>query len=116
MYESMKLLRWTVLGLATFAFVAQASVADARYGKQERLEEDRSLPGDLREVGFDQRLGEDVPLDLTFTDEAGEEVRLGKFFGSDKPVVLALVYYECPMLCDMILSGLTTSLEILNFD
>ena len=116
MCEPNKSLRWLVLGLATLSLVAQVSVADARYGKQERLEDDASLPGDLREVGFDQRLGEDVPLHLTFTDESGEEVRLGKFFESEKPVVLALVYYECPMLCDMILSGLTTSLEILSFD
>ena len=116
MCEPMKSLRWLVLVLATLSLVAQVSVADARYGKQERMEDDGSLPGDLREVGFDQRLGENVPLDLSFTDETGEKVRLGEFFDDGKPVVLALVYYECPMLCDMILSGLTTSLEILSFD
>jgi protein SCO1/2 len=61
-------------------------------------------PGVLEAVGFDQKLDAQVPLDLTFRDEAGREVRLGDFFG-EKPVVLALVYYKCPMLCNMVLNG-----------
>ncbi|MFQ5599163.1 MAG: SCO family protein [Candidatus Krumholzibacteriia bacterium] len=73
------------------------------------------IPPQLREVGFDQNLGAQVPLDLVFRDEAGAEVELGRYFG-DKPVVLALVYYECPMLCSMVLNGLTSSLRVLKFD
>jgi protein SCO1 len=76
--------------------------------------ESGDLPGPLREVGFEQRLGEELPLDTVFRDETGQEVRLGDFF-ADRPVVLALVYFECPMLCQMILDGLVSSLDILTF-
>jgi len=69
----------------------------------------------LREVGIDQKLDGRIPLDLEFSDEEGRTVRLGDYFGS-RPVVLALVYYECPMLCTQILNGLTGSLEALRFN
>jgi protein SCO1/2 len=72
-------------------------------------------PGPLAEVGFDQRLGESVPLDAVFADERGERVTLGDYFG-DRPVIMALVYYECPMLCTMVLNGLTSTLGVLEFD
>jgi protein SCO1/2 len=68
----------------------------------------------LREVGIDQKLGAQVPLDLVFSDETGQTVTLGRYFGA-KPVVLALVYYECPMLCTMVLNGLVGSLEGIPF-
>ncbi|MGB7492069.1 MAG: SCO family protein, partial [Thermoanaerobaculia bacterium] len=73
------------------------------------------LPGPLADVGFDQRLGEQVPLDLQFTDETGQTVALERYFGQ-RPVVLALVYYECPMLCSMVLNGMISSLRALKFD
>ena len=69
----------------------------------------------LREVGIDQKLDEPVPLDLEFSDEQGRIVRLGDYFGK-RPVVLALVYYECPMLCTQVLNGLVGSLEALAFN
>ena len=78
-------------------------------------EDSANLPGPLREVGFEQRLGEELPLDTVFTNEAGDQVRLGDYFG-ERPVVLTLVYYECPMLCIMVLDGLATSLDILTFE
>src|SRR5689334_5801238 len=64
----------------------------------------------LENVGIDQRLNEQVPLDLTFRDEDGNTVKLGDYFGS-KPVVLSLVYYSCPQLCNQVLNGLTSSLS-----
>jgi protein SCO1/2 len=67
----------------------------------------------LREVGIDQKLGQQVPLDLIFVDESGRDVRLGDLFRA-RPVVLALVYYECPMLCTQVLSGLDGSLTALS--
>jgi protein SCO1 len=70
------------------------------------------MPSVLSQVSFDQRLNEQLPLDLQFTDEAGRRVRLGTYFGT-KPVVLAFVYYECPMLCTQVLNGLTSSLTVL---
>lgn len=105
----------TVVTTLAVAWLGFGAVAEARYGKQERTQDDGSLPGPLREVGFDQNLGDALPLDLVFTDEKGGEVPLGSFFQPERPVVLALVYYECPMLCNMILNGLISSLDILTF-
>ncbi|MDB5339600.1 MAG: uncharacterized protein JWN70_5219 [Planctomycetaceae bacterium] len=62
----------------------------------------------VQKVGLDQRLNAQVPLDLTFRDEQGRTVRLGDYF-HDKPVVLTLVYYRCPMLCTQVLNGLLES-------
>jgi len=73
-----------------------------------------ATPGVLQEVGFDQHLGETVPLDLAFTDESGRSVKLADYFGK-KPVVLSLVYYQCPMLCTIGLNGLAGALEVLSF-
>lgn len=73
------------------------------------------LPALLENVDIEQRLGERLPLDARFVDELGNEVELGQFFGS-KPVLLALVYYECPMLCSMELKGLVRSMRTLSLD
>ena len=72
-------------------------------------------PGVLSKVGIDQKLNQQVPLDLAFVDETGRDVRLGEYFGK-RPVILALVYYECPMLCTQVLNGLVGSLGVLTFD
>ncbi len=72
-------------------------------------------PQVLQQVRFDQRLGEPVRLDTVFRDEAGRRIRLGDYFGK-RPVVLVLAYYECPMLCDLVLNGLTGSLKALAFN
>jgi protein SCO1/2 len=71
---------------------------------------DTGLPPTLRHVGIDQHLNGQIPLDLTFRDESGKSVRLGDYFGR-KPVLLNLVYYECPMLCTLELSGLVRGLR-----
>jgi protein SCO1/2 len=71
------------------------------------------MPAVLSQVAFDQRLNEPLPLHVPFTDENGMQVRLGDYFG-DRPVILAFVYYECPMLCTQVLNGLTTSLTVLR--
>jgi protein SCO1 len=62
------------------------------------------------QVGIEQKLNSQVPLDLTFTDESGQPVQLRKYFGS-KPVILTLVYYQCPMLCSQVLNGMTGALN-----
>lgn len=67
------------------------------------------LPSLLRQVGIDQKMGAQVPLDLPFDDEAGQKVTLRKYMG--KPVILALVYYQCPSLCNLVLNGLTRSVK-----
>jgi protein SCO1/2 len=67
----------------------------------------------VNEVGFDQHLGVQLPLDLRFRDDTGRELNLGDLFGR-RPVILAPVYYRCPMLCNQVLNGLTRSLKPLS--
>src|SRR5688572_4296177 len=74
------------------------------------------LPGALQEVGIEQKLGEQLPLETEFKNEDGETVKLGSYFNKGRPVVLALVYYECPMLCNEVLNGMTGSLKGLSFN
>ena len=69
----------------------------------------------LKKVGIEQKLNSQIPLDLSFRDEAGREVRLGEYFRSGRPVVLTLVYYECPMLCNQVLNGTVGALQALSF-
>lgn len=74
------------------------------------------LPPVLKTVGIEQNLNGQLPLDAEFKDENGSIVKLGSFFGKGRPIVLALVYYECPMLCNEVLNGLTGSLKGISFD
>ncbi len=74
-----------------------------------------AVPKPLREIGFDQNLERSIPLDIPFADESGRTVPLGTFFGH-RPVVLAMVYYDCPMLCTQVLNALTSSLGVLSLD
>ena len=73
------------------------------------------LPKALKNVGIDQKLNEQIPLDAVFKDEQGREVKLGQFFGK-KPVVLSLVYYTCPMLCTQVLNGMLSSFRQVSFN
>jgi protein SCO1/2 len=72
------------------------------------------LPRALNGVGIDQKLNEQLPLDLVFRNENGENVKLGSYFGK-KPVVLSLVYYQCPMLCNQVLNGMVTAFKVMAF-
>jgi protein SCO1/2 len=74
-----------------------------------------NLPPLLRDVGIDQKLNSQVPLDLVFRNESGKEVRLGQYFGQ-KPVVLVLAYYDCPMLCTIVLNGVLHSVKELKYN
>ena len=73
------------------------------------------LPEELERVGLDQKVGEAVPLGLELIDHTGSTVRLGDYFG-DQPVVLTPVYYDCPMLCTMVLEGLVRSLKAVSLE
>lgn len=74
-----------------------------------------STPPALKGVGLDQHLGEEVPRDLAFLDEAGRSVRLGDYF-DERPLILTLNYYECPMLCTLELNGLVASLKTMSLE
>ena len=72
-----------------------------------------AMPVPLQNVRFDQKLDARLPLDARFKDEDGRQVALGDYFGT-RPVVLAFVYYECPMLCTQVLNGLVSGLRVLD--
>ena len=74
------------------------------------------LPDVLKKIGIEQKLGAVLPLETEFKDENGKIVKLGSYFGTGRPVIVAFVYYECPMLCNQVLNGLTGSLKGLAFD
>jgi protein SCO1 len=72
-------------------------------------------PPGLKNVGIEQHLNEQIPPELIFRVENGNQVRLADYFGR-KPMILNLVYYQCPMLCGEVLSGLESALRVLKFD
>jgi protein SCO1/2 len=69
----------------------------------------------LKQVSIDQKLNQSIPLNLTFRDENGSSVQLAQFFGK-KPVILTLVYYNCPNLCTQVLNGVESGLKELSMD
>jgi protein SCO1/2 len=75
----------------------------------------QQMPGPLQQVGYDQRLGNQVPLGLNFRDETGRAVHLQDYFGK-RPVLLVMAYYHCPMLCDMVLTGVAGSLRTMTLN
>ncbi|HUB32111.1 MAG TPA: SCO family protein [Bryobacteraceae bacterium] len=75
-----------------------------------------ALPGALVGVGIDQKLNQQIPLNLVFHDEAGRDVALSTFFQPQKPVLLVPVYYTCPMLCSEILTGVESALKAVSFN
>lgn len=101
-----------VVMLSSAALMAQAP---GEMRKSEDLRQPNTRPSVLEKVGIDQRLGNQVPLEATFRDELGREVKLGQYFHK-RPVLLALVYYDCPMLCTQVLNGLTSALGVLKFN
>ena len=84
------------------------------YGDKEAGPVNDKPPAILNGVGIAQNLNQQLPLGLTFTDDAGRQVQLASYFGK-RPVILALVYYQCPMLCSEELNGLTGALQMVKF-
>jgi len=100
--------RFGLLALALLVSLFAANSAQAQLDDKGPVQTAGVRPALLRDVGLDQRLGDSIPLDLTFRDEHGQPVALRQFFGQ-KPVILTLVYYQCPMLCTEVLNGLLRS-------
>jgi protein SCO1/2 len=106
-----------VLTVPALAQMGQKYGSSPLYGPRPELgSTDNGLPKTLDKVGVDQKLNEQLPLDVMFRDESGRQVRLGEYFHHDRPVILSFVYYECPMLCNQVLNGLAGSLKTLSFD
>lgn len=98
-----------IVGVLLTALVPGLSVRSAHaqaYAPQSSPAPAESKPAQLEGVDMDYHLGDKVSLDLTFTDSNGERVKLGDFFDGERPVVLQLGYYECPMLCGLVFQGL----------
>ncbi|HZP23265.1 MAG TPA: SCO family protein [Terriglobales bacterium] len=105
-------LQLVLLLAATFA------VAQPPSSFQERTSQGPAAqvaPPELKDIGIDQRLNQQLPLDLEFKDETGKAVKLGDYFQKGRPVVLNLVYYSCPMLCGEELAGEASALSMLKF-
>ena len=96
--------------LVAIALLAISPRASAQF--VDPLQNIGQRPELLRDVGVDQKLNDEIPLDLTFRDEHGQTVELARYFGS-KPVILTLAYYSCPMLCTQVLNGLDRSLKLI---
>jgi len=94
-----------ILSTATFS-LAQLPAVEPVIVKQ---------PEPLDKVQIEQKLGSMLPLETVFKDEAGGQQALGTFF-KDKPVIMAFVYYECPMLCTLVLNGLVKALRVMKLE
>jgi protein SCO1 len=74
-----------------------------------------TLPTQLRNIGVDQKLNALLPLDAIVSDESGKQVAIGKYFGK-RPVIFSLVYYKCPMLCNLVLNGMLRTFRAISLD
>jgi len=92
---------------------AQQQDSDAAAAQQQDLAQGptQQTPPQLEGVEIEQKLGKSVPMDIEFTDSDGNAVTLGGYFTGDKPVIITPVYYNCPMLCTLVLNGLVDGLE-----
>lgn len=99
-----------IVGLTSLSANAQLYRRPGEVGQFQEQEQKKILD----QVAVEQRLNTQVPLNLTFRDETGKTVRLSDYFGK-RPVILVLAYYECPMLCTVVLNELTRSLNALDY-
>ncbi len=91
--------------------VAGAATTGYSPGAAEQADRAEKLPPKLTDVGITEHRDAQVPLDLTFRDEDGKEVRLGSYFDGRRPVILNPVYYGCPMLCGLVMNGLADAIK-----
>jgi protein SCO1/2 len=109
--------RWrgaaVVAGLCAFVLSPPAPAQVSRYDEKQMAPVSDKPPSILNGVGIAQNLNQQLPLSLAFTDDQGKQVELGSYLGK-KPAILALVYYQCPMLCSEELNGLTGALQMVS--
>ena len=111
--EVMRRLAVTVVtaSLAT-ALIVRCTPLPAAAVAQDRAE---PLPAELAGVGITEKLDHQIPLDASFFDEEGRQVRLGDYFGRGQPVILNLMYMTCPMLCGLVANGLSDAMKQLSW-
>lgn len=98
----------------TLVFAATAAITAITTFKASAQPADQTPP-ELQGVGVTEHLDEQIPLGLEFTDEEGRKIKLGDYFQGDRPVILTLNYYRCPMLCSLQLNGLIEGLKELEW-
>ncbi len=108
-------MNWTRAISGVFALLLVASAAAAQAVPSSTGPAAQNMPSVLRNVGFEPQLNAQMPLDLPFRDESGRNVPLRDYF-TQKPVLLALVYYGCPMLCNQTEQGVVGALRMLSFN
>jgi len=101
------------IGLSGSALSPAAMAQVSRYDEKQMAPASDKPPSILNGVGIAQNLNQQLPLSLVFTDDQGKQVALGSYFGK-RPAILALVYYQCPMLCSEELNGLTGALQMVS--
>ncbi len=104
-----------VAAVALFAtagpLLAQQDAAERRPASGVKSDRAEPLPGELEGVGLTEKPGESIPLDIKFTDSNGNPVTLEKYFNQERPVILNLGYFGCPMLCGVIMNGLLEAMQ-----
>ncbi len=100
------------LSLAANAFAQMGGTTAAGYKREPGMAA-QTMPAPLREIGFDQNIGRQLPLDTEVVDEGGHTVRVGSYFGQ-RPVILLFAYYSCPMLCTQVINGLASAVGVLS--
>lgn len=106
-------LTWMLIALAVLSIQGVYAFGGS-YGSQTEVvsgADGQSLPANLVDVGIEEHLNALVPMDVPFKDEAGKDVVLGDYFKSGKPVLLNFAYFQCPMLCNMVMSGMLTGMK-----
>jgi len=103
-----------VAAILVLVFFCCAGIAPAQL--QDPMQSIGVRPELLKNVGIDQKLNNQIPLDLTFRNEQGQPLQLGQYFNHGKPVILTLVYYNCPMLCTQVLNGVLDTMKHLKIE
>ena len=107
-----------VLVFGFVGFCADASAFGGNYNGgagSVAAKDGQTLPDALIDVGIEEHLGAQIPMDAVFLDETGKEVRLGAYFQSGRPVLLNFAYYQCPMLCNMVLNGMLNGMKKMSW-
>lgn len=104
--------------LVALAAIGLATLACAQPGLQPlgSAGSPNELPEQAKGADVVERLGETIPLELPFVDSTGAAIPLGKYFNQGKPVVMALVYYDCPVVCAVVMGQLTEAFKGVDFD
>ncbi|MFN3690273.1 MAG: SCO family protein, partial [Fimbriimonadales bacterium] len=105
---------WLMLGVSMTLAGASAQLYRGPGGEIGETAAKQRYENITSQIGIEQKLGTQIPLELTFKDESGKTVKLGDYFGK-RPVILVMAYYECPMLCTVVLNELTRTLNALDW-